>query len=165
MKNIQTSVDHTALKANQVIIIVLTISAFILNTPWIIAFVAAVMLGGTIIGKPGFLPVYNWILKPLGWAKPKVIQDNPEPHRFAQGLGGTFLSIASISLFAGAPFLGWGLVWLVTGLAALNAFGGFCVGCFIYYWLARFKAPGFTKQPPEGTFPGMQPKGAERNGS
>ncbi len=38
MKNIQTSVDHTALKANQVIIIVLNISAFILNTPWIIAF-------------------------------------------------------------------------------------------------------------------------------
>jgi len=165
MKNSLISVDHTALKANQLTIIVLNLSAFILNIPWIAALVAVVMLGGTMVGKPGFLPVYNWILIPSGWAKPKVIQDNPEPHRFAQGLGGIFMIIASILLWAGIPFLGWVLVWLVTGLAALNAFGGFCVGCFIYYWFARINAPGFAKQPPEGTFPGMQPKGAERNGS
>ena len=64
----------------------------------------------------------------------------------------------TISLFAGASTLGWGLIWLVIALAALNAFGWFCAGCFVYYWLTRFGAPGFVKQPPEGTFPGMRPK-------
>jgi hypothetical protein len=50
------------------------------------------------------------------------------------------------------------LVWIVIALASLNAFGGFCVGCAVYYWLARFNLPGFGKQPPAGTFPGAKPK-------
>ena len=50
------------------------------------------------------------------------------------------------------------LLVLVAALAALNAFGGFCVGCAVYYWLARFNLPGFGKQPPNGTFPGMKPR-------
>jgi hypothetical protein len=145
-------------------IILLNISAFILSLPWIAAFVALVMLTGTIIGKPGFILVYSRILKPMGWAKPKVLLDNPEPHRFSQGLGGVFMLAACLFLYSGAPLLGWGLVWLVVALAALNAFSGFCAGCFVYYWLARFKIPGFYKLPPEGTFPGMQPKGLESHG-
>jgi hypothetical protein len=46
----------------------------------------------------------------------------------------------------------------VVALAALNAFGGFCVGCAMYYWLGILKVPGFTKAPPAGIFPGMKPK-------
>jgi hypothetical protein len=83
--------------------------------------------------------------------------DNPEPHRFAQGFGATVVLAGTAALYLGVPALGWGLVWLVAALAALNAFGGFCVGCFVYYWLARLHAPGFSRQPPEGTFPGMRP--------
>ena len=66
--------------------------------------------------------------------------------------------MGTISLFAGATIFGWGLVWLVAALAALNLFGGFCVGCAVYYWLNRLNLPGFTQSPPEGTFPGMRPK-------
>jgi hypothetical protein len=54
------------------------------------------------------------------------------------------------------------LVWLVAALAALNAFGGFCVGCAIYYWLGKLHMPGFTKAPPAGTFPGMRPRLEEK---
>jgi hypothetical protein len=46
----------------------------------------------------------------------------------------------------------------VVALAALNAFGGFCVGCAVYYWLARLNVPGFAKTPPAGIFPGTKPK-------
>jgi Domain of unknown function (DUF4395) len=151
-------VDHTALKVNQIIIIALNLVAFVINLPWLVAIVALVMLTGTIIGKPGFVLVYSRILKPLGWTKPRVIPDNPEPHRFAQGFGGAVMLAAASALYAGVPILGWSLVWLVAGLAALNAFAGFCVGCFIYYWLARLKVPSFDKRPPEGTFPGMRPE-------
>jgi hypothetical protein len=63
-----------------------------------------------------------------------------------------------LALYGGATALGWGLVWLVIALAALNLFVGFCAGCAVYYWLNRLDIPGFVKAPPEGTFPGMRPK-------
>ena len=151
-------VDHAALKANQLFIISLSILAFIFNQPWLAAFVALVMGLGSALKVPGFLPIYKYILKPRGWMKPDVLNDNPEPHRFSQFLGFLFMTVGSISLFLGAGVLGWSLVWIVVALAALNAFGGFCVGCAVYYWLSRFQLPGFSKQPPEGTFPGMKPK-------
>lgn len=151
-------VDHAALKANQLFIISLSILAFIFNQPWLAAFVALVMGLGSAFKVPGFLPIYKNILKPRGWMKPDVLEDNPEPHRFAQFLGFLFMTAGSIALFMGATVLGWSLIWLVVALAALNAFGGFCVGCAIYYWLSRLQLPGFSKQPPAGTFPGMKPK-------
>ena len=151
-------VDHSALKANQLFIIGLNILAFILNLPILAAFVALVMGLGSLWKVPGFGFVYKYVLKPRGWMKPDVLDDNPEPHRFAQFLGFIFMIAGSVALFMGASVLGWSLVWLVAALAALNAFGGFCVGCSVYYWLSRLNLPGFNKQPPAGTFPGMKPK-------
>lgn len=156
-------VDHSALKTNQLVIISLNILAFVLNLPVLAAFVALVMGIGSLFKVPGFGFVYKHLLKPRGWMKPDVLDDNPEPHRFAQFLGFVFMTAGSIVLFLGAGILGWSLVWLVAGLAALNAFGGFCVGCAVYYWLSRLNLPGFNKQPPTGTFPGMKPRvGASR---
>jgi hypothetical protein len=151
-------VDHAALKANQLFIISLSILAFIFNQVWLAALVALVMGLGSALKGPGFLPIYKYVLKPRGWMKPDVLNDNPEPHRFAQFLGFLFMTAGSVSLLLGATLVGWSLVWLVVALAALNAFGGFCVGCAVYYWLGRFNLPGFRKQPPAGTFPGMKPK-------
>ena len=151
-------VDHSALKTNQIIIILLNVLAFIFNIPILAALVALVMGLGSALKVPGFGFVYKTILKPRGWMKPDVLDDNPEPHRFSQILGFVFMTGGSVALFFGASALGWGLVWLVVALAALNAFGGFCVGCAVYYWLARLNVPGFGKQPPFGTFPGMKPK-------
>lgn len=151
-------VDHSALKTNQIMIITLSILAFILNQWWLAAFVAVVMGIGSALKIPGFLIVYKNIVKPLGWIKPDVLDDNPEPHRFAQFLGFLFMTGGSIALVLSSSVLGWSLVWLVVALAALNAFGGFCVGCAVYYWLVRLNVPGFAKQPPAGTFPGMKPK-------
>ncbi len=153
-------IDHSAMTVNQVIIIALNILAFVLNQPWLAALVAAVMLAGTALGKPGFGFVYTALLKPAGIVRPHVLEDNPEPHRFSQGLGGVFMLGGVAALFGGLAALGWGLVWMVSALAALNAFGGFCAGCFIYYWLARFGVPGFDRNPPPGTFPGLRPKGS-----
>lgn len=157
------NVDHSVLKTNQIVIIALNVLAFILNLPILAALVALVMGLGSLWKVPGFGFVYKYLLKPRGWMKPDVLDDNPEPHRFAQFLGFLFMSAGSTALFAGASALGWSLVWLVAALAALNAFGGFCVGCAVYYWLSRLQLPGFRKQPPAGTFPGMKPKmGASR---
>jgi hypothetical protein len=151
------NIDHTALKVNQLTIRALVVLAFVFSWSVLVVGVALVMLLGALLGVPGFLPVYRYLLKPLRLARPHILPDNPEPHRFAQGLGGVFLAAASAALFLGASWLGWGLAGMVVFLAALNAFGGFCLGCFLYYWLGRLGLPGFRKQPPAGTFPGRAP--------
>jgi hypothetical protein len=152
------NLDHSALKANQLTLILFSLLAFVFNLPWLAAGVGAVMLTGTLLGVPGFLPVYRYVLVPLGLLKPQILKDHPEPHRFAQGLGGVFMLSGALALFLGASVLGWGFVWMVIALAALNLFAGFCAGCFIYYWLARLRFPGFNSQPPQGSFPGTRPK-------
>jgi hypothetical protein len=151
-------VDHAALNTNQTVIILLLITAFILNSPILVGIVAFFMLGGTVLGQPGFRWLYQYILRPTGIVKPEVIRDNPEPHRFAQGFGGTVVLIGLVCILLGLTALGWSLTWLVTALAALNLFGGFCVGCAVYYWLNRLHLPGFAKTPPPGTFPGLRPR-------
>jgi hypothetical protein len=151
-------VDHSALRVNQALIIGLSLVAFIANWPWLAAIVMLVMAYGTVRRQPGFRIVYTGLLKPRGWVKPDVINDNPEPHVFAQGFGAVVLLIGVVALYGGLPILGWGLVWLVIALAALNLFVGFCAGCAVYYWLGRLRMPGFVKTAPPGTFPGMRPK-------
>jgi len=152
------AVDHSALRTNQAFIIGLSILAFVFDAPWLAGLVAVAMAIGTILGVPGFGFIYKGLLKPRGWVRPEILHDNPEPHRFAQGLGAVFLVAGVLALFAGFPLLGWSLVWLVIALAALNLFVGFCAGCAVYYWLNRLRVPGFVKSPPDQTFPGMRPK-------
>ncbi len=150
-------VDHSAIRVNQASIVILLIVAFVIDLPWLVAFVSAVMLIGAALRQPGFKPIYAGFLKPRGIVKPDVIQDNPQPHIFAQGMGGTVLLLGIIAFIFANAIIGWALTWLVVALAALNLFAGFCAGCFVYYWLNRLHIPGFTAQPLPDTFPGMRP--------
>jgi uncharacterized membrane protein HdeD (DUF308 family) len=144
-------VDHSALRTNQAFIITLLLAAFVTNLWPLVAFVSAVMIVGTIWPGAGlFKRVYRHVLKPLKIVRPDVIVDNPEPHLFAQGLGGAFTLASTLALIAGLPVLGWALAWIVIGLAALNLFLGFCAGCFVYYRLNRLGVPGFSAAPVEG---------------
>ena len=141
-------VDHAALKVNQAFIIGLLLLAFVLDSWIIAAFVGLVMLLGTAVPALSlFKSVYSKLLRPAGVVKPQVIVDNPEPHRFAQGLGGLFLTLAVAALLLGLSFLGWTLAWIVIVLAALNLFLGFCAGCFVYSQLHRLGLPGFDRGP------------------
>lgn len=130
--------DRSVLKTNQFFIIVLTVAAFVAQVDGLAAFVALVMLAGTADPRLAlFQQLYLRVLKPIGLVRPRVVMDDPVPHRFAQGLGGTVLATASIALFAGAPTLGWGLAWLVVALAFLNFAFDYCVGCQIFFLLTR----------------------------
>ena len=140
----ERKVDHSALRTNQAFIIGLLVVAFVLDAKWLVAFVSAVMLIGTFFPKIAlFKAVYWYILKPLNIARPDVRRDNPEPHLFAQGVGGAMLLAATGAFWLNAPVLGWGLSWIVVALAALNLFAGICVGCLMYYWFNRLGVPGF----------------------
>ena len=131
-------VDRMALKVNQACIVILLAWAFLFNWPWLVALVAVVMLVGTFAPDAGlFKQFYSRVLRPAGLLKPKVVADEPQPHLFAQGVGGTFLLLASFAFLLGWPVVGWVLTGIVIALAAVNLIFGFCAGCFMYYQLGR----------------------------
>ena len=138
MTNQTSTVDYSALRVNQALIIALLALAFLLNQPWLVVFVAAVMWIGTLVPRAGLFKLfYKHVLKPLRVVRPAPKADDPAPHLFAQGVGALFLTAGSLALLAGASVLGWLLVGVVIALAAVNLFLGFCLGCFMYYQLAR----------------------------
>lgn len=138
MNNKPSILDHSALRFNQASIIFFLALAFLLGQPWLVAFVAAVMAVGTLVPQAGlFKLVYQKVLRPLGLIRPAPKPADPRPHLFAQGVGALCLTLATVAFFAGLPLAGWALVAFVAALAAINLFFGFCLGCFMYYQLAR----------------------------
>jgi hypothetical protein len=133
--------DRTALRVNQASIIALLAVGFVLDQPWLVAFVCAVMAVGTAFPRAAlFQRFYRDVLRPAGVLRPDMHIEDAAPHRFAQGLGAAVLLAASVSLFGGAATLGWGLAFVVIALAAINLIFGFCAGCFVYFQLHRLRS-------------------------
>jgi hypothetical protein len=147
-----TTVDHSALKVNQTGIVATVLVAFFGS--WavyrpllvLIPLLAVVLLLGTFAPQLAlFKQLYFKVLKPAGIVKPRPVQDRPEPHNFAQGLGGVFLAISSILIFLPVDArtalvtvaLGLAIALLVAVLAFVNLAFGYCLGCQIYYQLGK----------------------------
>jgi len=137
-----TVVDHSALKVNQTGIVATVLVAFIGGVVFqpllvLIPLLAIVLLLGTFAPQLAlFKQIYFKVLKPRGIVQPRPVQDRPEPHNFAQGLGGVFLAIASLFLLP-VPVVGLALSLLVAVLAFVNLAFGYCVGCQIFFQLER----------------------------
>jgi Domain of unknown function (DUF4395) len=135
-------VDHSALKVNQTGIIATVLVAFIGSAFYrpalvLIPLLAMVLLVGTFAPRYAlFKQFYFKVLKPRGIVKPRPVQDRPEPHNFAQGLGGVFLVVASAFLLP-VPVIGLALALLVAVLAFVNLAFGYCLGCQIYFQLGK----------------------------
>ena len=135
-------VDHSALKVNQTGIVATVLVAFTgsaLYRPMLvlIPLLAVVLLVGTLFPQLAlFKQVYFRVLRPSGLVKPRPVKDRPEPHNFAQGLGGVFLAVSSVLLLP-LPALGLALALLVAVLAFVNLAFGYCLGCQIYFQLGR----------------------------
>ncbi len=137
-----TTVDHSALKVNQTgivatVVVAVAGSYFFRPALVLIPLLAVVLLLGTFAPRLAlFKQIYFKVLKPLGVVKPRPVQDRPEPHNFAQGLGGVFLAISSAFLLP-LPVLGLAIALLVAVLAFVNLAFGYCLGCQIYYQLGK----------------------------
>lgn len=141
-------VDHSGLKTGQALTILLLLAGFVLNSALLVGFVAlAQLLAAADAPYAPYRLIYQRIVKPSGLVKPHVIPDNPEPHRFAMGIGGVMNAIATLLLLANAPAPAWVLVWIVIALANLNFWINFCAGCWMYYQFHRLGLPGFTHAP------------------
>ena len=138
----QSTVDHSALKVNQAGIIVTVLVAFIGSLFYwplvaLIPVLALILIVGTIDPQLAlFKQLYFNVLKPAGLVKPHPVADRPEPHNFAQGMGGAFLLLSTIFLFV-LPAVGLALALLVAVLAFVNLAFSYCLGCQIYYQLGK----------------------------
>ena len=144
-----TTVDHSALKVNQTGIVTTVLVAFVGSyffrpLLFLIPLLALVLLLGTFAPQFAlFKQIYFKVLKPRGIVKPRPVQDRPEPHNFAQGLGGVFLAVSSLLLILGFSSssvfttAGLALALLVAVLAFVNLAFGYCLGCQIYYQLGK----------------------------
>jgi hypothetical protein len=117
--------------------VLLTALAFLLNLPILVLITAIIMAWSALSPKANpYRLLYQRIVVPLGLLKPRLVEDDPTPHQFAQGVGAVFLLAASIILFlTPATGLGWTLDLIVFVLAGINLTVGFCAGCFVYYQL------------------------------
>ena len=142
MSTATSVVDHSALKVNQTGIVATVLVAFVGSffSPvflFLIPLLGVVLLLGTFVPRLAlFKQIYFQVLKPRGIIKPAPVQDRPEPHNFAQGLGGVFLGISSVLLLS-VPIAGLALALLVAALAFVNLAFAYCLGCQIFYQLER----------------------------
>ena len=144
MENITTAsgelrVDAHLAKFSQASTAVITAVAFILQWP-VLTLIAALCLAISALAPAAspFRLLYRYIVVPLHLLKPRIVEDDPAPHRFAQGIGTIFLVASTLVLFfTHATALGWALDLIVFVLSAINFSVGFCAGCFVYYHLGR----------------------------
>lgn len=131
MPGMQT--DLSALKFNQLSVIGLTAAALLFRQPWLIAALGVAMLAGAVWPRRSPMRAAYLALSPLLGLKPDVVNESPEAHHFAQGVGGAFLLASALALFGGLTGLGVVLGFLVIGLALLNLTARICVGCLMYF--------------------------------
>lgn len=132
-------VDTHLLKFSQAWTLSLTAVAFLLQLPWL-AVIAAIALTVSALA-PNLSPfrlLYRFVAVPLHLLRPRIVEDDPAPHRFAQEVGAVFLIASSLALLAAhAAALGWALDLVVFALSTINFTAGFCAGCFAYFQLGR----------------------------
>ncbi|MGH2494407.1 MAG: DUF4395 domain-containing protein [Ktedonobacteraceae bacterium] len=133
-------VDTHLAKFSQACTVALAGLAFVFNQPVIVLIAAIVMTLAALFPTTAnpYRLLYRGVVLPLGLWKPRVVEDDPAPHRFAQGVGAVFLIAATLVLFLTKAYaVGWTLDLIVFVLAAINLTVGFCAGCFMYYHLGR----------------------------
>ena len=145
--------DRSVLKVNQAILMSVIVVGYVVALvyqpiAWVLPVLALMMLAA--VASPSFnvprLLYLGW-LKPAGIVKPRVVQEDPAPHRFAQLLGGVFLVAASIFVATNILLVAWALAWIVAALAFLNFAFNICVGCIMYAQLVRFGLLPLSREP------------------
>ena len=131
-------IDARAPRFNQAVVGTFSLLAVVSGWWPILAQLAGQLALGLRFGRRWCLPcvAYFELVQPRFGEGP--IEDS-RPPRFANQVGLTVLTTASVAYLAGAPMLGAGLGLLVAALALLAAVTGFCAGCWVYRIAARLR--------------------------
>ena len=131
MAGVQT--DLSALKFNQLSVVGLTALSLVFHAPWLALLLGTAMLLGALVPARSPMKAAYRLLSPLLRLRPDVVDESPEAHHFAQGVGGTFLLASALASLAGLTGLGLLLGFAVIVLAMLNLTTKICVGCLMYF--------------------------------
>ena len=92
------------------------------------------MLAGTFNPKlAAFKNLYSGLIRPALRLPVELQDDDPRAHNFAQGVGGVFLTVATLAFLAGWTAFAWAVSGIVVLLAVLNLTTNICVGCLMYF--------------------------------
>jgi hypothetical protein len=124
-------IDSRAPRFNQTVIGLLAALAVVTGWWWLLAILAAQLVVGLAFGRRYCVPclVYFELVQPAFGEGPL---EDARPPRFANMVGASFLTAASLAYLVGADVVGVVLGALVSGLALLAAVTGFCAGCEAY---------------------------------
>ncbi len=142
-------VDPRAPRFGQLITMSLLTVGIVLQEPFVVLAVAAVLnlalVSGWRVDVYGLL--WQQVMIPI-LGKPEA-KEPAAPHRFAKLMGASFTGLATVLLFA-APTIGvselalfgYGIAGLVAVLAGVAAIGDYCVGCKMYRQVGYFQRLG-----------------------
>ncbi|MBI4313125.1 MAG: DUF4395 domain-containing protein [Chloroflexi bacterium] len=117
----------------------MSLGVILLHQHWLLlllayGFLARVLTGPT-LSPAGLLATR--VLTPLFGNHMKPVPGPPK--RFAQGIGVVFSWSAMLLHFAfGMTGAAYGVLGVLTLFASLEAFLGFCMGCYVFGWLMRW---------------------------
>ena len=120
-------------------VVILTISFLATANIWVLIFILYGFLARVLTG-PTLSPIgliATKILVPL-FGNPEKLVPGP-PKRFAQAIGLVFSAAALIALLFSEISVTRYLIGILGFFASLEAFIGFCTGCYVFGWLIRLK--------------------------
>lgn len=137
-----TRIDPRAPRCNQGVVGAGALLAFLLDARLALPVLALLLAAGALLG-PSLNPLsilWRRVLVPaLKLGQPARLKE-AAPVRFAQLVGFLFLAGATLSLYLGYAFVGWGLALVVAALALLAAVTDVCVGCEVYVLIRKWTA-------------------------
>jgi len=153
-------VDHAEMKMGQLLTIVLSIAALLLQDILPMLLLGVVFfLSGTLRVMSPFTWLYHGVVRPLRLMRSDYRLDNIQPHKFGQLIGALTVVLAVGLVETGYATAGWGVVVVLVLLTAMS-YAGWCIGCFLYYQINRLGLGGFFRHAPTDTsvFPGSRPR-------
>ena len=120
-------------------VVILTLSFLVTSNIWVLIFILYGFLARVLTG-PTLSPIgliATKILVPL-FGNPEKLVPGP-PKRFAQAIGLVFSAAALIALLFSEISATRYLIGILGFFASLEAFVGFCTGCYVFGWLIRFR--------------------------
>lgn len=134
-------VDPRAVRFGAALTGTLAVAATLAPRWWLAAPAAAILLAAAVLGPRANLWAIVYRISLRRWlAAPRYLEPAAPP-RLANLLGGVVLAGAAVSDAAGLALVGAALAAIVAALAYANAFANWCLGCKLYGWLVRPRAP------------------------
>lgn len=131
-------IDARAPRFNQVVVGIVSLAAVVTGAWWLLGLLAIQLAVGLAFGRRYCLPcvAYFELIQPR-FGEGEI--EDARPPRFANIVGATFLSLATVSYATGSTEAGAVLGGAVAVLALLAATTGICVGCEMYKLAAKLR--------------------------